>query len=255
MKRYLHLGIVLAFLVLGAPLGILAQSDDVVSLGDLARALRKDKEPAAPPVVIDNDNLSKIMDEVENHRLNGKPLLTLDSADNTFRMSSPDGTCSLSFNANSTSLLTDPYVAEELPQSELAKLEGPASIDGDRMQVTVFNGTEWNVKEITVGLTIVKRSENAGIYYGSARLLTATVQDGASPESSGPPEKPSDLTLLFHLKGSAGPLATTIFRERLAAPLAPDQEWHWAIVNAKGIRPSPLTVPASELELSSPILP
>jgi len=255
MKRDLYLGgVVLAFLVLVSPPGVLAQSDDGVSLGDLARALRKDKE-AAPPVVIDNDNLSKIMDQVENHRLNGKPLLTLDSQENTFRMSSPDGTCSLSFNADATSLLTDPYVAEELPQRELAKLEGPASIDGDRLQVTVFNGTEWNLKEITVGLTIVRRAENAGVYYGSARLLPAIAQDGALPDSSVPTEKPSDLTLLFHLNGTAAPFATTIFRERLGTPLAPDQEWHWAIVNAKGIRPSPLTVPASELELSSPVFP
>ena len=252
MKRRWYSVVVLA--CLGVSIPALAQSDDVISLGDFARALRRNKEPA-PPVVIDNDNLSNIMDEVENHRLNGKPLLSLDSAENTFRMSSPDGTCSLSFNANATSLLTTPYVAEELPQSELARLEGPASIDGDKLQVTVFNGTEWNVKEITVGLTIVKRAENAGIYYGSARLVPAIAQDGASPESSVPTEKPSDLTLLFHLQGTAAPFATTIFRERLAAPLAPDQEWHWAIVNAKGIRPSPLTVPASELELSSPVFP
>jgi hypothetical protein len=250
MKRDLYLGVVLAFLVLGAP-GVLAQSDDLVSLGDLARALRKEKE-FAPPVVIDNDNLSKIMDEVENHRLNGKPMLTLNGAEKEFRVSSPDGTCSLSFNANATSLLTDPYVTEELPQSELAKLEGPASIDGDRLQVTVFNGTEWNLKEITVGLTIVRRAEHAAVYYGSARLLPATAQD-TIPQENEP--KPSDVTMLFQLKGSAAPLATTIFREKLDTPLAPDQEWHWAIVSAKGVRPSPLSVPGAGLDSSPPIFP
>ena len=252
MKRCLYLGVVLV--CLGMSLPARAQSDDVISLGDFARSLRKVKEPAAP-IVIDNDNLSKIMDEVENHRLNGKPLLSLDGTESTFRMSSPDGTCSLSFNANATSLLTAAYVPEELPHSELAKLEGPASIDGDKLQVTVFNGTEWDVKEITVGLTIVKRPENADIYYGNARLLPVTAQDGPPPEGSAHTEKPSDLTLLFHLKASAAPFATTIFRERLATPLAPDQEWHWAIVDAKGIRPSPLSAPGAGLELTSPIFP
>src|SRR5579885_2268586 len=151
MKSRLYLGILLAIVSLGLGGSSSAQSDDFVSLGAYARQLRKtSKEPAAP-VVIDNDNLSKIMDEVEEHRLNGKPMLTLDSAENNFRLSSPDGTCSLSFNANMTSLLTTPYVAEEMPQDELAKLEGPASIDGDRLQITMFNGTDWNVKEITVG--------------------------------------------------------------------------------------------------------
>jgi hypothetical protein len=249
MKRNFYLGFVLAFAAMSAA-GVFAQSDDVMSLGDVARALRKSKEPAAP-VVIDNDNLSKIMDEVENHRLNGKPLLSLDSAENKFRMSSPDGTCSLSFNADAASLVRVPYVAEELPQNELAKLGGPAKINGDRLQVTLFNGTDWNLKEITVGLTIVRAVEKANIY-GTARLLPAIAQDAPPQESPAPTEKASDLTLLFHLKGTAAPLATTIFRETLNATLAPDQEWHWAIVNAKGIPPSPLSLPASELQVSSP---
>jgi hypothetical protein len=248
MKRIFYLG-VLAFVAL-SPTGVFAQSDDAISLGDFARVLRKSKEPAAP-VVIDNDNLSKIMDEVESHRLNGKPVISLDSAENKFRMSSPDGTCSLSFSADATSLITVPYVTQELPESELAKLEGPAKIDGDRLQVTLFNGTGWNLKEITIGLTIVRRVAKAEAY-GTARLLPAIAQDSPAPESPAPAEKASDLTLLFHLKGTAAPLATTIFRETLNATPAPDQEWHWAIVNAKGIPPSPLSLPASELQLSSP---
>lgn len=251
MKRNLYLGLALAFLGVAAPTRALAQTEDAISLGDFARALRKSKEPA-PPVLIDNDNLSKIMDEVENHRLNGTPLISVDSAKNTFDVSLPDGTCSLSFNANATSLLTVPYVAEDMPQSELAKLEGPASITGDSLQVSLFNGTDWNLEEITVGLTIVRRTEAAAVYYGSARLLPATAQDALSSENA---EKPSDLTLLFHLKGSAAPFATATFREKLTTPLAPDQEWHWAIVSAKGVRPSPLPLPEPGPELSQPVFP
>jgi hypothetical protein len=258
MRCRAYLRIALAILVFGAPMPLFAQAEDVVSLGDLARSLRKAKEPSkepAAPVVIDNDNLSKIMDEVENHRLNGKPLLSLDSAGKTFRMSSPDGTCSLSFNAEAASLLVPPYVTEELPQSDLAKLEGPARIDGDRLQVALFNGTEWNLKEITVGVTIVRRIEKNASLNGAARLLPAVEQDAPAPESSTSGERTSDLTLLFHLKGTAAPMATTIFRETLSASLAPDQEWHWAILNAKGIPPSPLSQPVHGPELASPALP
>jgi hypothetical protein len=251
MKRNVSFAL-LAFLTLTAPAGVVAQSDDFISLGDFARSLRKGKEPAAP-VVIDNDNLSRIMDDVESSRLNGKPLLSLDSATNSFKMSSPDGTCSLSFNANVTSLLTTPYVAEDVPQSELAKLEGPASIDGDNFRVTVFNGSSWDIKEITVGLTIVRRAENTAAYYGNAHLLPATAREASAQESSEPDAKPSDLTLLFHLKGTAAPLVTTIFREKLTAALAPEQEWHWAIIDAKGVRAERSSLPDAGWGAPAPV--
>jgi hypothetical protein len=245
MRRHAYLAICLAgSLVVVCPRA-LAQ-DDAVSLGDLARSLRKAKEPQkepAAPVVIDNDNLSQIMDAVESHKLNAAPMLSLDSKENQFRMSSPDGTCSLSFNADATSLITPPYVAEELPQGELAKLEGPAKIDGDRLQVTLFNGTDWNLKEVTIGLTIVRKTEKTELYQ-NARLLPAIAQDAPVPEFPASPEKESDLTLLLHLKGAAAPLATTIFRETLGASPASDQEWHWAIVSAKGVPPSPASLPS-----------
>jgi len=232
--------------------------DDAVSLGDLARSLRKareepKKEPA-PPVVIDNDNLSQIMDAVENHKLNAAPVLSLDSKENQFRMSSPDGTCSLSFNADAASLITAPYVAEELPQGELEKLEGPAKIDGDRLQVTLFNGTDWNLKEVTIGLTIVRKTEKADLY-PNARLLPAIAQDAPVQETVAPEEKQSDLTLLLHLKGTAAPLATTIYRETLGATLASDQEWHWAIVSAKGVPPSPASLPSFGMEPAATVPP
>lgn len=247
MRASLCLRIALVAL-LATPFPLLGQSDDAVPLGDLARSIRKSKQPAQPPaapVVIDNDNLSKVMDEVENHRLNGKPVLSLDSAEKTFRMSSPDGTCSLSFNAEAASLVVPPYVSQEVPPSELAKLEGPARIDGDRLQITLFNGTGWNLKEITVGLTIVRRTEKTASLESAPRLLPAVAQDTLSPDNPAPNEKASDLTLLFDLKGTAAPMATTIFRETLRAALAPDQEWHWAILNAKGIPPNLLSQPDS----------
>jgi hypothetical protein len=128
-------------------------------------------------------------------------------------------------------LITDPYVAQNLPQEELVKLEGPATVDGDALQVSVFNGTGWNLKEITVGLTIVRRAPATAAYYGSAQLVPAAAANSI------PAEKHSDTTVLYHMKGTAAPLTTTVFRETLSTTLPPDQDWHWAIVEAKGLPP------------------
>jgi hypothetical protein len=238
MTRKLYLPNALFLLGLLVPGGLAGQSEPTFvqsdqtgpSLGDLARSLRKSKAPPAH-TVIDNDNLSRVMDEVESQRLSGKLRFSFNGAGKSFQVSSPDVTCSLSFNAQSTSLLSDPYVPQDLPDSELAKLDGPATINGDTLQVSVYNGTAWNLKEITVGLTILRRLQTNTSYYGSAKLLPAMA------ETATPAEKHSDLTVLYHLKGSAPPLTTTDFREKLGAVLGSEQEWHWAIVQAKGIPP------------------
>jgi len=197
--------------------------------------VRRTKAPVAAPLVIDNDNLSKVMDQVQAHQLTLKPQApTTTPRTRDFALSSPDGTCSLSFNATTASALDAPYVSEDLPPAELAKLEGPATIEGDSLEVSMYNGSGWKLTEVTVGLTLVRRPVDEGVYFGSARLLPAVAED---PETSEP--KPSELTLLFHLRGPLVPLTTSVFHEKLGAPLAADQEWHWAILSAKGIAPTP----------------
>jgi len=238
MKPDFYLAMALAFAGMLLPACTLAQSNDDMSLGDFARSLRKGRQPEGL-IVIDNDNLFRVMDQVEGLRLNGGPLFSLEGSGKNFQMSSPDGTCSLSFSANATALLAPPYVAEELPQGELLKLDGPASITGDNLQISVFNGTAWSLREITVGLTIVRPANNA-IHHGGAQVVPAVAQDVVAQDIDSA-EKPSDVTLLLHLKGGIAPLATTVFREKLTAALGPGQEWHWAIVQAKGIPPSPLS--------------
>jgi hypothetical protein len=238
MKLGPVLVVVAISLELTLPVRLMAQSDNSdISLGDLARSLRKSKAlPAHATVdhaVIDNDNLTQVMNQVEGQRLNGRMQFSFDGLGKNFQVSSPDVTCSLSFNAQATALLSDPYVSRDLPAAELAKLEGPATIDGDRLQVSVFNGTGWNLKEITVGLTILRSGDTKTAYYGSARLIPASAE-GRVPV---PAEKRSDITVLYHLKGAAAPLTTTVFRETLGTALAPDQDWHWAIIEAKGIPP------------------
>jgi hypothetical protein len=242
MSHKCYLGVFLVFLGMTIPVRAAAQTDSVVSLGDLARSLRQSKAPKEPaaPQIIDNDNLAQVIDEVESLRMSGKTMFSFDSSAKQFQMSSPDGTCSLSFNANTTALLSSPFVAQDLPASELTKLDGPANLHGDTLEVAVFNATSWDLREITVSLTIVKRTDaNAG-YYIAAKLLPAAVDEDPDPA-----EKFADSTLLLHLKGSGAPFATTVFREKLGANLKPDQEWHWAIVEAKGIAPAPVANPNS----------
>ena len=225
----------LAMAVLGVllPASGVAQSDSGdTPLGDLARQFRKGKA-AVEHAVIDNDNLHQIMDEVQTRKLDGKLLFSIDGAGKKFQVSSPDVTCDLSFSGSATSLLSDAYAPQDLPASELAKLNGPATITGDTLQVSVHNGTTWNIKEITVGVTLLRGSEANSARRGSARLIPAAETTTLFSE------KQPDSTVLYHLKGSAAPSSTTIFHETLGAKLGQDQEWHWAIVQAKGIPSQP----------------
>jgi hypothetical protein len=210
-----------------------AAQDEGVSLGDLARSLRAGK--AAPTVqqapVIDNDNFDALVTAAESRKLNGGMLFSFEPGGKNFEVSSPDVTCSLSFSAKAAPLLTNPYAPQEIPEDEIAKLDGPATIEGDSLQLSVYNGSAWNLKEITVGLTLVRRPAAATPSASTARLVPALAIETTTIE------KRSDVTVLYHLKGSAAPSTTTVFRETIGMPPAPDQEWHWAIVQAKGIPP------------------
>jgi hypothetical protein len=225
-----YFGVWLVLLAFALPTGAAAQSEDV-SLGDLARSLRKAKEPAAMEV-IDNDNLAKVVEDVEALHLSTRPKFSFDVAGKQFKVSSPDGTCSLSFNANVTALLSSPYVVQDLPAAELSKLDGPASIHDGILEVSLYNSTSWNVKEITLGLTVVREADVPTEYYGAAKLLPAVAVEEA------PTQKRSDSTLIFHMKGTAAPLVTTMLQQKLDTSFEPRHEWHWAIIGAKGIAPS-----------------
>ena len=251
MKRLHYLRIVLLLLGVMFPAYAQAQEDIPVSLGDLARSLRQSKTPKEPAAadIIDNDNLLKVIDDVEHFRQDGKPIFSFDAAGTNFRVSSPDGTCSLSFNANATALLSSPYVSQDLPPSELAKLDGPANINGDTLEVSVYNASAWSVKEITVGLTIVRPHDSSAANNESAKLLPVVAQDPDKEKDAAPAEKRSDSTVLLHMKGTAAPLATTVYREKLDASLDDKQDWHWAIIDAKGIPPSTI---ATELNTNPP---
>jgi hypothetical protein len=236
-NRLMSALLITGMLLLVLPLRVIAQDTGDTPLGDVARNLRK--KTAASGTVIDNDNLSKVVDDAASQRAAGSsPVFSLDPSGRGFHVSSPDVTCSLSFSGKASSLLSDPLMLDELPRSEMAKLEGPATIDGDSLQVTVHNGTSWELREVVIGLTIVKQPGPAGAatYFGQAHIVPA-VASGASQQVQSSFQKQPDVTLLLRVKGSAAPSTTAIFRTSLNFSLFPDQEWHWAIVKAKGVPP------------------
>ncbi|HKM84887.1 MAG TPA: hypothetical protein VJW96_01690 [Terriglobales bacterium] len=232
---------VVLLVVFLAPLPASAQ-DDTPSLGDLARNLRKNKvqqqpqqQPDAARTVIDNDNLAQVMEDAKNARpvKEDKTVFSIDTASNTLKVSSPDVTCSLSFNARASSLLIKPVLIEDLPLTELLKLDGPGSIQDESLQLQVFNGTDWDIREITVGLTLERKPGEDAEAAARARVIPAA--QGLAPVAV---ERRSDVTLLYHLKAEAKPFSTTAFHENIGITPGPDEDWRWSIVEAKGIRPA-----------------
>ena len=230
----LRLFLIFAIVALAAmPVFLAAQEDgSETPLGDIARNLRK-KSPAQP--VINNDNLGTVMEQVQLHRLAANSVqYSIDAGGKSFQISSPDANCRLSFSANSKALLSSQYTQMQLPASELAKLEGPAVIDGTALQASVFNGTDWHVSEVAIALTLVSASEShdASAVHASGKLVPAAIKDPARVAA-----KPADTTTLYRVRAAAAPSTTTLFRAPLDAEIGPDQEWHWAIVEAKGYPP------------------
>lgn len=216
--------------------------DDGLSLGDLARNLRKNKaqqqsQPASEPArtVIDNDNLPQVMEEAKRAKpvVQTKTVFSLDPSGNALKVSSPDVTCSMSFNARASSLLVRPVLIEDLPLDELVKLDGPGSIQDDSLQLEVFNGTEWTLREITIGLMLERKPGEDAERAARGRVIPAATGAGAATV-----ERHSDVTLLYHLKTETKPFSRATLRENIGITPAADEDWRWSIVEAKGIRPA-----------------
>jgi hypothetical protein len=237
--------------LLALPQSVSAQEDgNDAPLGDVARSFRKKTTPSPSELVIDNDNFSQVVEDAESRRKAGTTMVfSLDPGAKDFHVSSPDVSCSFSFSAKTSSLLSDPVMLDELPPGEIAKLEGPATIDGDSLQVSVHNGTSWELREVVIGLTILRRPEvDAASAQNVARLIPA-VASGPAPQVQDSFQKQPDVTVLLRVKGSAAPSATALFRTQLNFALFPDQEWHWAIVKAKGVPPKiPVEVTSTQPE-------
>lgn len=222
--------VVLPLLLTAAVSTRLAAQDDLNSdpndapLGDVASSLRKKTPPSQS--VIDDDNLSKVMEQAESRHAPGSALRFLMAGESKeFRVSAPDVTCSLAFTSNVKALLSNQYSQMELPAGELSKLEGPATIEGDALIVALYNRTDWRISELVVAITVVKKN---GVF-------DAMAIDGA--EGDVRPEKKPDLTMIYRMRAGAAPSETAVFSAPLKMELAPDDEWHWAIVQARGYPP------------------
>jgi hypothetical protein len=240
------------------PLAATAQ-DDEPSLGDLARNFRKNKVgPHQDAPIIDNDNLAQATEEAKNRKPKNedKFVISIDAVAKTIKASSPDVTCSLSFNARAGALLIKPVLLETLPLPDLLKLDGPASIQDENFQLEVFNGTDWDLREITVGLTLERKPFENAEMAARARVIPAA-QNSLAPTV----EKRSNVTLLYHLKATAKPFSTTTFKENIGITPGPDEDWRWSIVEAKGIRPQEVQItpdwmmPMPTIDLPSPLAP
>lgn len=242
MPRLIKLGI--ATILVVSPLLTLGQTSsgfDVdggnaeVPLGDVARNYRKAVTDDRP--VIDNDNLPQLMTKAEIEHLGGKPVFSIDPSGKSFRISSPDGSCSLSFDAKATALIRNPVTTSSLPLDELARLDGTASIHDGVIEVVLHNGTTWDLKEIVVGVTVLNPR---GALLHSANLLGPT-------EGLLVPRVP-DLTMLYHLKATELPDGAVAFRGNLDQDFGPTTDWHWALVGARGIPPAaPPLLPQSSV--------
>ena len=252
MRLKISLWVLIVLVLLVWPVAAHGQDDspsaDSPSLGDVARNLRKSKaqpapaqpEPDAPytvaapgRAVIDNDNLAQAIDDAKKGRpaVEAKSVLSIDPSGNTLRVSSPDAMCSLSFNARASSLLVKPVLVETLPLDQLVKLDGPGSIEEDKLQLDLFNGTDWDLREVTVGLTLERRPGYNAEVAARARVVPAS-KLGTAPTV----ERRSDVTLLYHLKTETKAFSTAAIREKIGITPSPDEDWRWSIVEAKGIR-------------------
>ena len=253
MRRLRKIRLSLALLgMLGAlmPARLIAQQDSSLApsddpndapLGDVARNLRKKTPPSQG--VIDDDNLTKVMEQAESRHTTGSALRFLMAGEGkSFQISAPDVTCSLAFTANVKSLLSSQYAQMDLPGSDVVKLEGPATIEGDTLIVSVYNRTDWHVSELAVALTIVKKNgAREASMPVSATAYGATLQPAvaayATQEEEVRPEKTPDETVIYRMRAAAPPSSTAVFSARLGRDLAADEEWHWAIVQARGYPP------------------
>jgi len=221
------------------------------SLGDVAREARKAKLDENPSSngqkVIDNDNFAAVLDEADAARITGKPVFSIDPSGNAFRMTSPDGTCSLSFDAKATALITPSFVSTDLPQDELPKLEGHAVIHDDVVEISVHNGTPWEVREVVIGITVLQKPLKFDTDLAEAKTVSDPSWTGKLPDS----------TVIYHLRGSATANATATFTAVLGADsniFSGNADWHWALVSARGLPPSgPVNLQSAASPAAAPI--
>jgi len=247
-----------ALLATLGPARLIAQDDpNQVPLGDVARNLRKNDKAALP--VVDDDNLNQVIEQGDKGDNFGSSLrYVMAGKSSRFQVSAPDVTCSLAFTANVKSLLSSTqYSQMDLSPADLTKLEGPAAIEGDSLTLSLFNATNWHVSEVDVALTVVRKS------WSRDASPFSSLDSGADPGSNSVasvnpfqqvrPEKKQDTTVIYRMRAAAPPWSRAGFSAPLDMELAPGDEWHWAIVKAKGYPPQSDSTQQTAAQSSTPV--
>src|SRR5260370_30812454 len=101
----------------------------------------------------------------------------------------------------------------------------------------MHNGTSWELREVVIGLTIVRQSAlvESSSAFNQARIVPAAAANQQNVQE--PYQKQPDVTMLLHVKGSAAPSTTATFLTPLNFALFPIQELLCAVVRAKRIPP------------------
>ena len=225
-----------------------AQDDpNEAPLGDVARNLRKKTAPSRQQV-IDDDNLPQVMEQADKKDASRSALRFLMSGDSkAFQISAPDVTCKLAFTANTKSLLSSQYAQMELPPEELEKLVGHATLEGDALSIPVINGTNWHLSELAVAFTVIKKrpAHDGGPFGDPGMGGVAGDPTDPNPFEQVRPEKKPDVTIIYRMRAAAPPWVRTVFSAPVEVEVNSGDEWHWAIVDAKGYPPQEIAENAS----------
>jgi hypothetical protein len=115
--------------------------------------------------------------------------------------------------------------SDELPPSEVAKLEGTCRLDtSGELRCDIYNGSGWDMSEVTVQIT-VKQPGGEVLLSRQYRLAKYfTLSDSYAARHT----HPDPTKYLESLK-------TSQFFGELGFALTPSQNWEWSFVSAIGI--------------------
>ena len=110
------------------------------------------------------------------------------------------------------------------------------SIEGDALNVSVHNGTDWHVSEIAVAVMIVKRSAPNATVARELQVWSRYATESAHQAELQTDKKP-DITVIYRMRAVGVPWSVTTFSSRLQSDLGAGTEWHWAVMQARGYPP------------------
>jgi hypothetical protein len=235
--------------VCGICLALVPLRGSAQSLGDIARQLRAQRAAEADPPpakVYTNQDIPKWTDEVTWRAASQSSAATtstsLDPANPNppIQVKRQDVECSFFFRAQDMLPAAKPDESglKSLPASDLARLDGTASIWGERLDVSVHNDTSWQLREVTVRL-VTSSAALETPPNNSASAGNSHPADHGDAASSLPAGAPSDAaSRLLSLQLDAGPFTAAVSTKDLGSHLSGGEKWSWEIVQAKGIPPA-----------------